>query len=159
MPVTRHPPCSPGRAVFPHPVPRLSSPPRCKAGSSRQHPPSFGLRDTRPCSLDAIEARRARLPGKTRPLPASSIAPWAPDSIRVGGSPLPDRDFHPARDAKLFLARERWVSAAAGSQSAADAGDSQLQALVLGPCRSSRADKSVPDPFSFLTRDAHGHSR
>jgi hypothetical protein len=28
MPVTRHPPCSPGRAVFPHPVPRLHSLPR-----------------------------------------------------------------------------------------------------------------------------------
>ena len=27
-PVTRHPPCSPGRAVFPHPVPRLHSHPR-----------------------------------------------------------------------------------------------------------------------------------
>ena len=28
MPVTRHPPCSPGRAVFPHPVPRLHAHPR-----------------------------------------------------------------------------------------------------------------------------------
>src|ERR1051326_6814016 len=28
MPVTRHPPCSPGRAVLPHPVPRLHSLPR-----------------------------------------------------------------------------------------------------------------------------------
>src|SRR5437667_4720895 len=28
MPVTRHPPCSPGRAVFPPPVPRLHSHPR-----------------------------------------------------------------------------------------------------------------------------------
>src|SRR5215475_2191050 len=27
-PVTRRPPCSPGRAVFPHPVPRLHSLPR-----------------------------------------------------------------------------------------------------------------------------------
>jgi hypothetical protein len=31
--------------------------------------------------------------------------PWTQDSIRVGGYPLPGRDFHPARDAKLFLAR------------------------------------------------------
>ena len=31
--------------------------------------------------------------------------PWTQDAIRVGGSPLPDRDFHPARDAQLFLAR------------------------------------------------------
>ena len=27
--------------------------------------------------------------------------PWTPDSIRVGGYPFPDRDLHPARDAKL----------------------------------------------------------
>jgi hypothetical protein len=27
--------------------------------------------------------------------------PWTQDAIRVGGSPLPDRDSHPARDAKL----------------------------------------------------------
>ena len=33
--------------------------------------------------------------------------PWTQDALRVGGYPLPDRDFHPARDAKLFLARER----------------------------------------------------
>jgi hypothetical protein len=31
--------------------------------------------------------------------------PWTQDAIRVGGYPLPDRDLHPARDAKLFLAR------------------------------------------------------
>src|SRR5262245_56678547 len=31
--------------------------------------------------------------------------PWTLDSLRVCGSPLPDRDLHPARDAKLFLAR------------------------------------------------------
>src|SRR4029453_6747276 len=37
----------------------------------------------------------------------STAPPWTQDSIRVGGSPLPDRDSHPARDAKLFLARER----------------------------------------------------
>src|SRR4029453_6347748 len=40
----------------------------------------------------------------------STSPPWTQDSIRVGGSPLPDRDFHPARDAKLFLARERFAS-------------------------------------------------
>jgi len=27
------------------------------------------------------------------------------DVIRLGGSPLPDRDVYPARDVKLFLAR------------------------------------------------------
>ena len=35
----------------------------------------------------------------------STAPPWTQDSLRVGGYPLPDRDFHPARDAKLFLAR------------------------------------------------------
>ena len=48
MPVTRHPPCSPGRTVFPYPVPRLYSHPRCKALSSREHPPVFDLRNARP---------------------------------------------------------------------------------------------------------------
>ena len=36
---------------------------------------------------------------------ALTAPPWTQDSIRVGGSPLPDKDFHPARDAKLILAR------------------------------------------------------
>jgi hypothetical protein len=60
---------------------------------------------------------------------ASSLTtpPWTQDSIRVGGSPLPARDFHPARDAKLFLARERCASAAPGSRSAAEAGGCRLQ--------------------------------
>src|SRR5262249_31528397 len=47
----------------------------------------------------------------------TATPPWTQDSLRVGGSPLPDRDFHPARDAKLFLARERCASAAAESRS------------------------------------------
>ena len=36
---------------------------------------------------------------------ALTAPPWTPDAIRVGGYPLPDRDLHPARDAKLILAR------------------------------------------------------
>jgi len=39
----------------------------------------------------------------------TSMTPLAPPSvqhsIRVGGQPFPDRDFHPARCAKLILAR------------------------------------------------------
>jgi hypothetical protein len=31
--------------------------------------------------------------------------PWTQDALRVGGEPFPDRDLHPARDAKLILAR------------------------------------------------------
>src|SRR5262249_44779624 len=36
---------------------------------------------------------------------ALTAPPWTQDSIRVGGSPLPDKDLHLARDAKLILAR------------------------------------------------------
>jgi len=58
--------------------------------------------------------------------------PWTQDSIRVGGSPLPDKDFHLARDAKLVLARERCASAAAGSGSEgrASAVSRRLHAIV-----------------------------
>jgi hypothetical protein len=42
--------------------------------------------------------------------------PWTQDSLRVGGYPLPDRDFHPARDAKLILARERQAKEVALAQ-------------------------------------------
>ena len=75
MPVTRPPPYSPGRAVFPHPVPRWYSRPRCKALSSREHPPSLALRDTWPCYVYPIEALSALLPGETLPLPTAPIAP------------------------------------------------------------------------------------
>jgi hypothetical protein len=77
MPVTRPPPCSPGRAVVPPPVPRWYAPPRCTAVSSCDHPSLFGLREPRPCYRDSIEALRALRPGTTRPLPASSLAPCA----------------------------------------------------------------------------------
>ena len=39
------------------------------------------------------------------PVRSLTTPPWTQDSLRVGGSPLPDRDWHPARDAKLILAR------------------------------------------------------
>jgi hypothetical protein len=60
----------------------------------------------------------------------STTPPWTQDSIRMNGSSLPDRDVHPARDAKLVLARERRASGAAESGSAADAGRRRLQRLV-----------------------------
>jgi hypothetical protein len=37
----------------------------------------------------------------------STTPPRTPDSIRVGGWPLPDGDFHPARNAELVSARQR----------------------------------------------------
>jgi hypothetical protein len=63
MPVTQHPPCSPGRAVFPHPVLLLYSLPRCKVEPSGQHSPTFDLSDTGPRSLDAVEDPGKLLPG------------------------------------------------------------------------------------------------
>jgi hypothetical protein len=62
----------------------------------------------------------------------STTPPWTQDALRVDGSSLPDRDFHPARDAKLVLARQRQSSPAAGSGSdaGADAVGSQVQRVV-----------------------------
>ena len=54
MPVTRHPPCRPRRAVFPHRVPRSYSLPRCKAAPSSKHPPSLYFRDPGPGYNDMI---------------------------------------------------------------------------------------------------------
>src|SRR5689334_4068564 len=69
MPVTRPPPYSPGRAVFPHPVLRLYSLPRCKAEPSSTHSPTFDLCNTRTCYLDAVEEV-----GKRRPRGAPLLA-------------------------------------------------------------------------------------
>jgi hypothetical protein len=38
---------------------------------------------------------------------ALTAPPWPQDALRVGGSPFPAKDWHLARDAKLFFARER----------------------------------------------------
>src|SRR5215831_1232229 len=64
----------------------------------------------------------------------TTTPPWTQDALRVGGEPLPDRDFHPVRDAKLVLARERWRSPAAGSRSEAraEAGGSQVPGKGTG---------------------------
>ncbi len=53
-----------------------------------------------PCGL---QDTRSTLRPSCSPCPTTP--PWTQDSLRVGGYSLPDRDFHPARDAKLFLAR------------------------------------------------------
>src|SRR2546428_566945 len=70
MPVARHPPYSPGRAVFPHPVLRLYSLPRCKAAPSGKHSPTWNLRNTRTRYLDAVEDVGKLLP-RVAPLLAS----------------------------------------------------------------------------------------
>src|SRR5205809_3032062 len=76
MPVTRHPPCSPGRAVFPHPVLRLYSLPRCKAKPSGKHSPTWNLRDTRTRYLDAVEDVGELLPRITALLASPSVEPF-----------------------------------------------------------------------------------
>jgi hypothetical protein len=75
MPVTRHPPCRPGRAGFPHPVPRLYALPRCKAAPSSIHSTTSDFGDTRPCYPYAVKNLGALLPGITLPLAPSSVKP------------------------------------------------------------------------------------
>src|SRR5262249_15310150 len=75
MPVTRHPPCSPGRAVFPPPVPRLYSHPRCKAELSGKHASTFDFRDAGPCYLDAVEDPGKLLPGVAALLTSPPVEP------------------------------------------------------------------------------------
>ena len=75
MPVTRHPPYSPGRAVFPHPVLRLYSLPRCKAEPSSKHSPTWNLRNTRTHYLDVVEDVGARLPRVTPLLASPPVEP------------------------------------------------------------------------------------
>src|SRR5438132_4458727 len=75
MPVARHPPYSPGRAVFPHPVLRLYSLPRCKAGPSSNHSPTWNLRNTRTHYLDAVEDVGKLLPRVTTLLASPPVAP------------------------------------------------------------------------------------
>src|SRR6266581_4527156 len=75
MPVARHPPYSPGRAVFPHPVLRLYALPRCQAEPSGTHAPTWNLRHTRTRSLDAVEAVGQRLPRVAPRLASPPVEP------------------------------------------------------------------------------------
>src|SRR5882724_2430283 len=75
MPVTRHPPCSPGRAVCPHPVPRLYSRPRCKAPPSSIHAPPADFGDVGLRDLYTVEKPGELLPGHTLSLTASPVEP------------------------------------------------------------------------------------
>jgi len=71
---------------------------------------TLGIRKSHVEAVPALQGTRLPLRPIGFSVYASSILfamiktttpPWTQDSIRVGGSPLPDRDFHPARDAKL----------------------------------------------------------
>src|SRR5215471_8346240 len=75
MPVTRHPPYSPGRAVFPHPVLRLYSRPRCKAQPAGKHSPTWHFRNTRTRYLDAVEDAGTLLPRVAAPLASPPVEP------------------------------------------------------------------------------------
>src|SRR6266511_187806 len=77
MLVTRHPPYRPGRAVFPHPVLRVSSLPRCTAAPAGTHAPTWTFRHTRTRARDAVEAPGTRLPGGTALLASPPVAPGA----------------------------------------------------------------------------------
>ena len=71
---------------------------------------TLGIRDSHVEAVPALQGTRLPLrpPGDAVdaspllfPVRSLTTPPWTHDSIRVGRSPLPDRDFHPARDAKL----------------------------------------------------------
>ena len=71
---------------------------------------TLGVRNRHVEAVPALQGTRLPLRPTGYAVYASSIVfarvetptpPWTQDAIRVGGSPLPDRDFHPARDAKL----------------------------------------------------------
>ncbi len=76
MPVPRPPPCRPGRAVVPHPVPRWSALPRCTAQPSGTHAPTWNVRQTRTRALDAVADAGPLLPRVTPPLASPPVAPW-----------------------------------------------------------------------------------
>ena len=76
MPVTRHPPHRPGRAVFSHPVPRLYSLPCCKAKLSNKHssPADFGY--ARSCYFSTVEDLNKKSPCETSSLTATTVEPF-----------------------------------------------------------------------------------
>src|SRR5262245_49308852 len=84
MPVTRHPPCSPGRAVFPPPVPRWYAHPRCKAELAGQHASTLNLSDAGPRYLDVVEDPGTLLPRVAARLASPPVAPLE----RTGHGPL-----------------------------------------------------------------------
>ena len=75
-PVTQRPPHRPGRAVFPHPVPRLYSLAR-RAKSSCKYPVlSLRLGDCRAGYSQTFQCSREHIPGKATLLPASPVEPF-----------------------------------------------------------------------------------
>ena len=89
------------------PAPPRHSGGACVAFGSVQ---TLGVRNCHVEAVPALQGARSPLRPTGYSVYASSILfagittptpPWTQDSIRVGGEPLPDRDSHPVRDAKL----------------------------------------------------------
>ena len=74
MPVTRHPPHIPGRAVFPHPVLPLYSLPRKTVLSSISSSSDLGY--ARSCYSHPVENLVEFPPGETPSLPTPSVEPF-----------------------------------------------------------------------------------
>jgi hypothetical protein len=132
-PVTRRPPCRPGRAGCPPPVPRLPSLPRrglpaWRAPAGRVAPavPVRPGRAAVPCRTHTAPVRSWTSPagGAVTPTP-----PWTPDALRVAGASFPDRVLAPCQRRQAFLVRQRQRSgvAGSGSEARASAGSRRLQ--------------------------------
>src|SRR5712691_8044588 len=80
--VTRGPPHRPGRAVFPHPVPRLYSLSRRTKSSCIHHVLSLSLSHFREGYTYTVQRSFERLPGQAFPLAASSVEPCARTLLR-----------------------------------------------------------------------------
>jgi hypothetical protein len=94
--VTRHPPCSPGRAVGPHPVPRLDSRPRGQAPPSRLHSPTADVGAVGSRDLYPVEKPGELLPGHTLSRTAAPVEPCKrtvhgprEEAVRRAGVPSP----------------------------------------------------------------------
>jgi len=74
-PVARRPPHSPGREVFPHPVPRLYSLSR-KTSALSEHPPTIVLPDEWSCYVDEFQDFIESPPVETLALASSSVEPF-----------------------------------------------------------------------------------
>lgn len=81
MPVTRHPPHSPGRAVFPHPVPRSYSLPR-KCALSGGCSSSAYFRNAWPFNFHTVEQVIETSIGKTAAFASPSVEPLE-DSLQA----------------------------------------------------------------------------
>jgi hypothetical protein len=104
--------------------PLLEAGPALQGARSPRRPPGCAV-DASPIVFDVV---------------ASTTPPWTQDSIRVGGSPLPDRDLHPARDAKLAWRENAWAHLLpeAGAQRTLEAVRCSPMILIEAPSPADR---------------------